>query len=304
MTMPDARRFSALARSSPWRWRTVRFIARWTPRSQLPRQPVRAWVRRPDALRVETLDGALVRAFRSDDLSGRSSLAWLQPAGGRGLPPPEPRGPLHPDAPAPALDEDGLVARRPPETPELRYDDPMYQDYFWVAMLDPVELADGEGRLVGDPERGAVRLDDVREAEHHGRAAWQALARPTASYDPRCSCCALLVSAASEAREAEALGRPVPGRDPDVRFAEAHRVRLDVGTGICVLTEELGGSRPGAGHDLRIEAVDESMSDDLFPEFPDRRRRLPWRRALASAVLVPLGNEGRGRSRPPGPPRR
>ena len=45
---------------------------------------------------------------------------------------------------------------------------------------------------------------------------------------------------------------------------EAFRVRLDVGTGVCVLTEEIGGLTPGAGHEVRIEAVDEPMDDDLF----------------------------------------
>jgi hypothetical protein len=41
-------------------------------------------------------------------------------------------------------------------------------------------------------------------------------------------------------------------------------VRLDVETGVCVLTEEIGGPTPGKGHDLRIEAVDEPMDDGLF----------------------------------------
>ena len=49
-------------------------------------------------------------------------------------------------------------------------------------------------------------------------------------------------------------------------------MRLDVGTGVCVLTEEVGGLTPGAGHDLRIEAVDEPMDDDLFVEPPPRAR--------------------------------
>jgi hypothetical protein len=47
-------------------------------------------------------------------------------------------------------------------------------------------------------------------------------------------------------------------------YATAHRVRLDLGTGICVLTEELGGSHAGAGHDLRLESVDEPLPDALF----------------------------------------
>lgn len=52
--------------------------------------------------------------------------------------------------------------------------------------------------------------------------------------------------------------------DPDVRYADAHHVRLDVATGVCVYTEEIGGSRAGTGHDMRIDAVDEPMPDYLF----------------------------------------
>ena len=47
-------------------------------------------------------------------------------------------------------------------------------------------------------------------------------------------------------------------------YPDAYRVRLDVLTGVCVPTEEIGGQRPGHGHDLRIEAVDEPMDDALF----------------------------------------
>jgi len=39
---------------------------------------------------------------------------------------------------------------------------------------------------------------------------------------------------------------------------------LDVGTGVCVSTADIGGLTPGHGHDLTIEAVDEPMDDDLF----------------------------------------
>jgi hypothetical protein len=51
-------------------------------------------------------------------------------------------------------------------------------------------------------------------------------------------------------------------------YPEAYRVRLDVGTGVCVSTEEIGGLTPGRGHDLRIEAVDEPMDDALFARPP------------------------------------
>jgi hypothetical protein len=53
-------------------------------------------------------------------------------------------------------------------------------------------------------------------------------------------------------------------REPGLRHAEAHRVRLDVATGVCVFTQEVGGTHAGNGHDLRLEAVDEPMPDELF----------------------------------------
>ncbi|MGY2002432.1 hypothetical protein [Blastococcus sp. SYSU DS1024] len=51
-------------------------------------------------------------------------------------------------------------------------------------------------------------------------------------------------------------------------YSDAFRVRLDVQTGVCVLTEAVGGEISGRGHDLRIGAVDEPMDDDLFTEPP------------------------------------
>jgi len=37
-----------------------------------------------------------------------------------------------------------------------------------------------------------------------------------------------------------------------------------VATGVCVFTQEVGGTHAGNGHDLRLEAVDEPMPDELF----------------------------------------
>jgi hypothetical protein len=134
----------------------------------------------------------------------------------------------------------------------------MYQDYRWVAMLDPAELADGH-----DPESDAVvpaiAVDSVVEVDHGGRPAWEATVRTTSAYEPRCACCPLLHSRASDLLEYGPDGL-------QEEYPESYRVRLDVGTGVCVLTEELGGgTRRGiSGHELRIEAVDEPMPDDLF----------------------------------------
>lgn len=265
MTFPDADRFRALARSSPWRWRTLRFTHRGSLRGRVE-GPVRAWVRRPSDLRVEDLEGAVLLVLR--DPPRRSGVMTPRRWGRSG-------GETVVLAPAatvtPDYDDWGLVARRPPGW-GLSFDDPMYQDYRWVAMLDPVELADGRqaGPEPDDlPPQGAT-VTDLAVVHHHGREAWEALVRPTAAYEPRCSCCPLLLS-----EQIVALEREAAGAAEDYRasldalaargFADAHRVRLDAGTGVCVLTEEIGGPFPGDGHELVIEAVDEPMGDELFP---------------------------------------
>lgn len=251
---PTVEEFRGLARSSPWRWRTLRFTVTQHGHSSVP---VRAWVARPDWLRVENIDGALL--FATDEPPQPGSRSLLTTGGGRvvcDLPPAAEVAPIY--------GEDGLVAERPGEA---RYDDPMYQNYLWVAMLDPVELADGAdphsppGTAVGSP----VHLDDLTAVDHRGRLAWEARCRPGDAYWPRCSCCALHLSPQSDAIAS-------PGMPADFVFAESHRVRLDVGTGVCVLSEELGGTRDGWGHEVEIEAVDEAMPESLFHEGRHRRK--------------------------------
>lgn len=250
-------RFAALARSSPWLWRTLRFTVRW--QGPYAGKPVRAWLRRPGALRVEGEDGEVLqvegaRRPRTMGVFGpgkRSETVQMY-------------GPLDPRAPCPRTDAAGLVLGRPQE-PGLDFDDPMYVNYHWVAMLDPAEFADG---LLDEPVRTpapALEVDSIVEATHHGRAVWEARVRPTPAYEPRCGCCPLLFSKVSEDKEAGGGNfLPAHERDPALRYADAYLVRLDVQTGVCVHTEELGGSRAGAGHDLRIEAVDEPMPEALF----------------------------------------
>jgi hypothetical protein len=249
---PDS--FAALARSSPWRWSTLRFTERRVGTDA--RDPLRAWLRRPDALRVETTDGELLQIVQER----REEVGVLTTRGGRtrSLPWPTDSG-----VPAPDVRPDGLVAGRP-STWALSYDAPMYQDYFWVAMLDPVELAGQQGP---EPAGPALTVDGVTEVEHAGRPAWEAVVRPTVAYEPRCGCCPLLRTRDVDVRE---WAESDVGGVLDA-YPEAFRVRLDVGTGVCVLTEQIGGLTPGAGHDLRIEAVDEPMDDGLFVD-----GRWPW----------------------------
>lgn len=225
---PSVERFRALARSAPWRWTTLHLTCRWTGGTA-----VQAVLARPDRLRVEDLDGRLLAAGTSGGLGSSS-------------------GP-RPPAPEPRLDADGLVrSRREPwnDGPDV----PMWQDYRWVAALDPYELADG---VEGEP---GADIHDLHAVEHHGRLAWEAVLVPTPAYEPRCGCCPLLRSRESDLLEGLPL-LPV--------YAEAHQVRLDVQTGVCVLTAELGGPSPGAGHDTALLAVDEPAPDVLFtPQHP------------------------------------
>jgi hypothetical protein len=241
-------RFRALARSSPWRWSSLRFVRTRRPGRDQFGADVRAWLRRPDALRVEDLEGhPLLTEMGSDP----RTVGLLSPDGGREVP-------LRPPSSvAPVFGADGLVRERPSDW-DLDYDGPMFQDYTWVAMLDPVELADG------DDGRPGTKLEGLRRVEHHGREAWEAIVRPSSSYAPRCSCCALLLSEVSERRLADEGGPTVRAEEPSFGFADAHLVRLDLGTGVCVYVEQLGGDRAGWSDDVRIEEVDEPMPDALF----------------------------------------
>ncbi|MGY1638957.1 hypothetical protein ACI78V_20120 [Geodermatophilus sp. SYSU D00742] len=242
--MPDADAFRALARSSPWRWSTLRFTVRW--RGEHALEPVRAWLRRPDALRVESLDGRFLQVVREQ----RQQVGVLTTDGGRTVSLPWPA-----EGPAPVLRPDGLVAERPDG---LSYDDPMYQSYSWVALLDPVELADGRDHETGTLAGPALEVEAVRVVEHGGRPAWEALVRTTTRYEPRCACCPLL-------RDAEIDRLEYGERWEGAEYPSASLVRLDAGTGVCLWTEALDGSFAGDGHDVRIEDVDEPMDDTLFP---------------------------------------
>ena len=211
---PTAERFARLARSAPYRWRSLAFEGTWGPHVAA----VRVRAQQPDRVRVERLDGALLHEGRQGSLGSSAVLT-----SGRRAAPYTP-----PPAAAPVLDEDGLVLtpRRPwDDGPEL----PMWQDYRFVAVLDPYELS------------GGVEVLELAAVEHGGRPAWQALLRPTAEYSPRCACCPLMRTRDTDLAE---------GLEPLAGYADAHLVRLDVGTGVCVRVREVGGPADGSGHDL------------------------------------------------------
>lgn len=246
---PTPERFRALVRSSPWRWSTLRYVRK---RDQAGRQdaPRRVFIRRPKLARVERLDGILLRVHREP-------LRTVTPLSRRGDAPSIVL-PIAADVEV-ELDDDGLVRWRPGRF-ELDADAPMVGNYYDVAMLDPVELADG-----GEDAPGAI-VEDVRVVDHHGRQAWEAVLVPTPSYDPLCPCCALLLS-----EELEDCGLALREQDPSFVYPDAHRARIDVATGVCVFNEQIGGTRDGSGHDIRVEAVDAPMSDELFPQPPPSR---------------------------------
>ncbi|MCU1691912.1 MAG: uncharacterized protein JWM64_1003 [Frankiales bacterium] len=140
--------------------------------------------------------------------------------------------------PEPALDGDGL-STAPRRVDQERDSVPMWQSYLWCAVLDPAELADG---VDGNPGTDVL---SVRAVVHHGREAWEAQLRPRETYAPLCGCCALLRNEVSDRYEGH-------GQGP---YADGHRVRLDVETGICVLRAEVGGPQDGVRHDVRVTDV-------------------------------------------------
>ncbi len=285
----DAEAFRALARSSPWRWRTLRCVVTWTGARPF-HHPVRAWVARPYGLRVEELDGRLVQASWQDPSPSAVRFGWGVPGGSQRV---EHVHPLEPRAPAPDLRPDGLVARRP-QGDDVGYDDPMFQTYQWVAMLDPVELADGtpdpdeEDDPAADgwgrrPGLAPVELlGPVAEVGVGGRPAWRAVLRETVRYDPRCSCCPLLDGERAARHEAAAGAPAVPARD----WPTSWRVGLDIGTGVVVDLATLDGDRRGEGFGVDVEEVDADLPRALFATGRPPRRSSPVRGAAPCPGLV------------------
>jgi hypothetical protein len=240
-----------------------------------PRAGVRAWLRRPDVVRVETLDGDLLQVVRERPVHAALLTSDAD-------------DPMiyRPSLPTPALDDDGLVHAHRDRDSRTGYDAPMFGSYQWVAVLDPVELADGDDHgwsddrdldvvAAGDATAGlfGTTVGDVALVDHHGRDALAATVVPTTGYAPRCDCCALLHSEISDRRLAD--GGVDWSHPHGFAYADSFRVRLDVQTGVCVQLEQVGGSEPGVHMEVDIEAVDVDMPDQLFPESRPRRG---WRR--------------------------
>ena len=127
----DIERFRALARSSPWRWSTLRYVRLQHPIGS-ETVPVRVLVRRRKLARVKDLNGSLLRVLREQPQTVTPLSRWGD------APPIALPGATDVDI---EVDEGGLVRRRPGRW-EWNTDTAMIGKYYDVALLDPVELAD------------------------------------------------------------------------------------------------------------------------------------------------------------------
>ena len=107
----QAAAFRHLCRSSPWKWQSLRFeyldrplaVDPGAAETAPPADLVRAWLRRPGALRLETVDGLVLQSTTGindsrDVFYVRSTRkTWLLP----------------PHLVTPVYDDRGLVRRRP-----------------------------------------------------------------------------------------------------------------------------------------------------------------------------------------------
>lgn len=227
--------FRRLAQSSPWRFRRLHFT--WRPGADLGVDEVEAWLTRPSHLRTREQDGA-ERTVREEP-----GVPWLLADDSSGQLVADP-GHLVPRGGPPAvLDEHGLVVDRPDDR-WSGYDDPMWQTYTWVAMLDPRELSEG------------TTISSLAETMRHGRRTWWAeMAARADGYEPRCGCCPLLWGEVSERAEGASGGPTWIRSHPDVDYPDEWLVGLDVETGIVVSAEPIGGSRPDAGFTTTIHEV-------------------------------------------------
>jgi hypothetical protein len=236
--------FRNLCRSSPWKWQSLRFEY-WDEAFESPPEPeapfVRAWLRRPGALRLENPAGLVLHSTTGINDSrdvfyvSATRKSWLLP----------------PHLVTPGYDNAGLVRRRP----EAAYGEPGFGNSRFSAALDPVELAGNAPVPIEFPGSNALDIKDFRHAEHEGRPALEAVVVPTAAYRPGDASAPLCL----------------PGRT---------RLRVDVGTGVCVASQSLESGTKNYGHWIRIIAVDEYMLDDLFlaqsMNLTDVRRHISW----------------------------
>ncbi|MEP9363622.1 hypothetical protein ABLE68_11705 [Nocardioides sp. CN2-186] len=165
---------------------------RWTTlhlRARSSRWHVEAWLARPDGVRIVDPAGAPVTLnLEAQRPGGSPTRPWVPASGGDGL---------------------------------------YWENYSWLAMLDPVELSHD------------VALARLREDEVAGRPVWRADVTALPGYDPRCSCCALIWCEIADVYE----WGDTPGWTPLTdAYPDHYDVALDVQTGIVVRCLPVGGS--------------------------------------------------------------
>ena len=217
---PTVEDFQALARSSPWRWRSLRLRHRAPWLRGRYGDHLEAWLVRPDGLRLRGGDGQPVApSVAGQRADGRPTRPWRPPA--------------------PTYRPDGLVAERP--ALELPDDGLLWENYAWLAMLDPIELSHD------------VQVVDPQVGERAGRPTWEARLVPLDDYEPRCGCCSLLSSAVVDRSE---WGE----RFADRRYPDHHDVALDLQTGVVVRCLPIGGHREHPWVENDILEVDADLS--------------------------------------------
>lgn len=175
-----------------------------------------AWITRPDTVRIADETGKTLFHRRADrPFDGTRVRTGNGPW--RACP-----GIWPSQASPPCVDTDGLVISRPSDSDIDYGHGTFYENYYWVAMLDPAEIAGSVWGNSDGHDRPGVDLTDISTMNHHGRLAWQATAQPTPHYEPRCACCALLDTGHTTADQ--------DTTEPDTRFI----IRLDETTGMCV----------------------------------------------------------------------
>jgi len=182
---------------------------RWTSlhfRHRSRRLDVEVWLARPDGVRIVDSSGAPVTInLESQRPDGRATRPW-EPVNG----------------------DDGLY----------------WDNYSWLAMLDPVELSHD------------VAISRLREDEVAGRAVWRAHVRALPGYDPRCSCCALVWCEIADIYE----WGDTPGWTPTKEaYPDHYDIALDVATGVVVRCLPVGGSPDAARIENDIVEVDADL---------------------------------------------
>ncbi len=241
---PTEDRWRALARSSPWLWRTAHFEL---VRTGADHVRLEARLDRRRALRVASGDGE--RVIQELQRSMSSWFGWDE----RGEPVRGTTSEPFPWEVAVEFDADGLVPARPPGLKAA--EELMWRDYRWVAMLDPVELADGSAERPG----AATTLSEISAGDRHGRQTWWAVVREGPGYDPRCTCCPLLDGELAD-RLSEVEGGPrTPGLPRPAGRPTRWLVGLDRASGIVVSLQPLDGVSAAGGFEVVLHAVDDPV---------------------------------------------